>query len=49
MTGNLLGLKGTLPNIYTSLSVKFYLMKHLLGASKENQNDGVQKIKKITA
>jgi translation initiation factor 2 subunit 3 len=34
MIGNLLGAKGTLPDIFTSINVKFYLMKNLLGASK---------------
>lgn len=34
MVGNVLGAVGTLPDIYIEISVKFYLMKQLLGVKK---------------
>lgn len=35
MVGSVLGAVGSLPEIYTEVSVKFYLMRQLLGLKKE--------------
>ena len=35
LKGNLLGAKGTLPEVYTSITIKFYLMRRLLGAAQK--------------
>lgn len=49
MVGNVLGAVGSLPEIYTEISVKFYLMRQLLGVKKEGEGGKTaQKIKKIT-
>lgn len=48
MVGNVLGAVGSLPEIYIEISVKFYLMRQLLGVKKQADGKAGQKIKKIT-
>ena len=47
LKGNILGAVNTLPYIYQEVTIRFYLMKKLLGSSKTNDNDKTYKIRKI--
>ena len=47
MVGNVLGAVGSLPNVYTEISIKFHMMRTLLGMKKEGEAKTVTKIKKL--
>ncbi|KAL4460424.1 hypothetical protein ABPG74_000175 [Tetrahymena malaccensis] len=48
LVGNVLGYPGKLPEIYTKISINFYLLKRLIGVKSEGDNKS-HKIAKITA
>ena len=47
MVGNVLGAVGALPNVYIEISIKFHMMRTLLGMKKEGEAKTVTKIKKL--
>lgn len=48
LVGNVLGIPGSLPAIYQEITVKFYQLKRLLGASSGESKDKQHKIHKVT-
>lgn len=46
LVGQVLGHKGKLPNVFTEISVTFYLLRRLLGVT-EQEADGKAKVKKL--
>lgn len=49
MVGNVLGLEGKLPDVYTEISVQFSLMRKLLGVNVQGGEKKHVKIHKITS
>lgn len=46
LVGQVLGHKDKLPNVFTEISINFYLLKRLLGVN-EQESDGKAKVKKL--
>ena len=47
LVGQVLGHKGKLPNVFTDISVNFYLLRRLLGVN-EQEADNKAKVKKLS-
>ncbi|OQR97147.1 eukaryotic translation initiation factor 2 subunit 3 [Achlya hypogyna] len=47
LVGQVLGLKGSLPDIYTELEINFYLLRRLLGV-KTSEDSKASKVQKLT-